>query len=80
MNNKPITIYQSFEEYWKENKITYPVGALELAFKEIAEKAWNTAMKSAKEQCIAVAMRHQKNDGTYEAGKKAGAFECADLF
>ena len=32
MNNKPITIYHSFEEYWKENKITYPVGALELAF------------------------------------------------
>lgn len=49
---KTITIYHSFEEYWKENKITYPVGALELAFKEIAEKAW----------------------------KKAGAFECADLF
>lgn len=49
MNNKPITIYQSFEEYWEKNKIIYPVDVLELAFKKIAEKAWNSAMESAKE-------------------------------
>ena len=78
MNNKPITVYRSFEEYWEKNKIIYPVDALELAFKKIAEKAWNTAMESAKEQCIAVAMRHQKNDGAYEVGKKSGAFECGE--
>lgn len=76
----PITIYQSFEEYWEKNKIIYPVDVLELAFKKIAEKAWNSAMESAKERCFAVAMSHQKNDGDYEAGKKSGAFECADLF
>lgn len=80
MNSKPITIYQSFDKYWQSNKTVYPVGVMEDAFREIAEKAWNSAMESAKQQCIAVAMNHQKNDGTYEAGKKSGAFECADLF
>lgn len=37
---------QSFEEYWEKEGIRYPVGALELAFKEIAEKAWNAAKGS----------------------------------
>jgi len=39
MNNKPITIYQSFEEYWEKNKIIYPVDALELAFKKNRRKS-----------------------------------------
>lgn len=31
-------------------------------------------------QCEAVGMKHQRVEGTYSAGKKAGAFECRDIF
>ena len=80
MNSKPITIYRSFEEYWEKNKIIYPVGAPELAFKEIAEKEWNSAMKSAKQLCVIVAESYPDVESDYEAGKRFGAEECADLF
>lgn len=29
-------------------------------------------------KCEAIALHHQQADGTYAAGKKAGAFECAE--
>ena len=33
---------KTFEEYWKENGVRLPnMGAMEQAFKEVAEKAWN---------------------------------------
>ncbi|MEM8519489.1 hypothetical protein [Janthinobacterium sp. CAN_S7] len=30
------------------------------------------------ELCREIGEKHQQNEGTYAAGKKAGAFECAD--
>jgi (p)ppGpp synthase/HD superfamily hydrolase len=40
----------AFEKYWEENKITFlsaGMEILELTFKEVAESAWNEAMKMA---------------------------------
>lgn len=34
----------------------------------------------AAKQCEVVGMKHQQVEGTYPAGKKAGAFECRDIF
>jgi len=34
----------------------------------------------AAKQCEEVGMKHQQAEGTYPAGKKAGAFECRDIF
>lgn len=36
-------------------------------------------MEHASNQCEEVAMKHQRVEGTYSAGKKAGAMECAEL-
>ncbi len=33
----------TFNEYWEEHGIKANVGALENAFREIAEKAWNAS-------------------------------------
>lgn len=45
-------------------------------------KAMRAAMATEREACATacdeIALRHQQTEGTYAAGKKAGAFECAD--
>lgn len=39
--NTPIQYTDDFEAYWRDNGVTYSVPAMELAFKEVAFKAWS---------------------------------------
>lgn len=41
------------------------------------EEGRRAGMMEAVTLCNKIALRHQREDGTYPAGKKAGAFECA---
>lgn len=44
----------------------------------IVNKAIELALASAVETCREIGVKHHAEEGTYAAGKKAGAFECAD--
>lgn len=43
---------------------------------------WAAAVAATSASCITaceeIALKHQRQDGPYAAGKKAGAFECAE--
>lgn len=47
-------------------------------FRGFAAEAVRRAVANGADACEQIAMMHQQTDGTYAAGKKAGAFECAE--
>jgi hypothetical protein len=49
-----MTPEEEFEKYWKSYGIPYPVGVLEGAFKEIAEKAYLAATKRIAQECVEI--------------------------
>lgn len=53
---------------------TTPVGEL----MPFVEELLSIAREDGVQKCEAIALRHQQVEGTYAAGKKAGAFECAE--
>lgn len=68
----------TFDEFWaKEWKPTAQPAVFDAAMRELAEKAWRAAMAAGAVACEEIALKHQQTEGTYAAGKKAGAFECA---
>jgi hypothetical protein len=46
--------------------------------KAFAEGVRKLEAARAERVCRDIGTKHQQEDGTYAAGKKAGAFECAD--
>lgn len=70
----------TFDEYWvREWKPTGQPAVFDAAMRELAEKAWRAAMAAGAATCDEIALRHQQTEGSYAAGKKAGAFECAEV-
>lgn len=72
-----------FDEYWAKTwQKTGQPAVFDAAMRELAEKAWNTASEVTKDACAdaceAIAFKHQQTEGSYAAGKKAGALECAE--
>ncbi len=47
-------------------------------FRGFAAEAVRRAVANGADACEQSARMHQPTDGTYAAGKKAGAFECAE--
>lgn len=47
-------------------------------FRGFAAEAARRAVANGAGACDEIAMKHQQADGAYAAGKKAGAFECAE--
>lgn len=45
----------------------------------LAAEAARRAMANGADACEQIAMKHQQAEGSYAAGKKAGAFECAEV-
>jgi hypothetical protein len=67
-----------FETWWAQRGIiTGPPGVL-CPFRAAAEAAWFAALACAAENCGEIALAHAQIEGTYAAGKKAGAFDCRD--
>lgn len=48
-------------------------------FRGFAAEAARRAIAGGAEACQQIAMKHQLTETTYAAGKKAGAFECAEM-
>lgn len=47
-------------------------------FRGFAAEAARRAVANSADACEQIAMKHQQTEDTYAAGKKAGAFECAE--
>lgn len=46
---------------------------------ELMRQCWKASRTVCAEQCREVGVKHQQDENTYSAGKKAGAFECAEI-
>lgn len=47
-------------------------------FRGFAAEAARRAIANGANACDQIALKHQQTESTYAAGKKAGAFECAE--
>jgi len=47
-------------------------------FRGFAAEAARQAFALSADACNQIALKHQQTEGSYAAGKKAGAFECAE--
>lgn len=48
-------------------------------FRGFAAEAARRALADGAVACEQIALKHQQTENTYAAGKKAGAFECAEM-
>jgi hypothetical protein len=71
-----------FDHNWKAAWFAFAAAwfAWSVAFKSYAcmGSRTKTEREACAKVCAEIAMKHQQEEGTYAAGKKAGAFECAE--
>jgi hypothetical protein len=46
----------------------------------LMQECWKASRATCAKECREIGMKHHEVETTYAAGKKAGAFECAEKF
>lgn len=73
MTQTPKQIAEQLVADWSDK-----ISPIAWDWRGFAEVAARRAMVTAADTCEQIAMKHQQAEGSYAAGKKAGAFECAE--